>query len=608
MPVPSPPAKTAARALVGPLFVYDVVRLARHGRGTALRFIYGGALLVVLALVYAQHFPEHDLLSLSGDGWVSLRQQARFARTFANTLLLAQNVAVLILVPAYLAGAIAEEKEKKTLELLFTTALSDREIVVGKMLGRLVHVGGVLLVGLPVLSLVQLWGGVDVTILLANFTVTALTLLSVGGVSLIFSVTAKTALTALVGAYAASTVLGLGCLCSPGDFAFSPLSFPVVLNDRIRAESSGPGAPAALPANPTRIAVPMVTYYAIVHGGIGLLAVLFAVALLRPTEPLLRPAEPPPLAEISPRPPPEAILLPEPAGSHRPSPPVGDDPLLWKEVLHGSGRVPPRLSHELAMPGVVVAVVAGIAWVMVILRWLGDRGGRPLGEVIAEIAGVMNVLLRVGVAILLTIACAGIGFRAAGSVVRERARHTLDGLLTLPLSQEAILRAKWLGSVLRMRHLLYLAAAGWLVGICTGALHPLALPLLVLTVAAQLAFVASLGLWVSVSARSIPWAHVVIAVLLLLFFSGGWLIWLYTEPPPADLVGPEPADLVLIGFTPWRIWWALTFPLFGSEPVAGATGVEAGLLAVGAVAYSLAAVALWRMAVRRFKDKQDRAS
>ena len=58
-----------------------------------------------------------------------------------------------------------------------TTALTSREIVVGKMLGRLAHIGGVLLAALPVLSLAQLWGGIDVTVLLANFAVTALTLL-----------------------------------------------------------------------------------------------------------------------------------------------------------------------------------------------------------------------------------------------------------------------------------------------------------------------------------------------------------------------------------------------------------------------------------------------
>ena len=53
-----------------------------------------------------------------------------------------------------------EEKERDTLRLLFTTPLLDREIVLGKLLGRLTHLGTVILAGLPILSLIPIWGGV----------------------------------------------------------------------------------------------------------------------------------------------------------------------------------------------------------------------------------------------------------------------------------------------------------------------------------------------------------------------------------------------------------------------------------------------------------------
>src|SRR5262249_28845937 len=141
-------------------------------------------------------------------------------------------------------------------------------------------------------------------------------------------------------------------------------------------------------------------------------------------------------------------------------------------------------------------------------------------EIVVGVVRVFTAMLRAGAAVLLTIACAAVGFRAAGSVVRERARGTLDGLLTLALPWEAVLRAKWLGSVLRVRILFSLVAAGWLFGLCTGALHPLALPVALLTVAAHVAFIASLGIWVSLVARSIPRAHFLMAGLLLLYFLG----------------------------------------------------------------------------------------
>ena len=129
---------------------------------------------------------------------VPLAQLAHFAGSFAVVILALQGVAVLLLTPAYLAGAIAEERERRTLELLFTTHLTDREVVLGKLFSRLTHLAGVLLAGLPVLSMLQLWGGVSLSVLLAGFAVTGLTLLSVGGVSMLCSVLCRTSLGAVI--------------------------------------------------------------------------------------------------------------------------------------------------------------------------------------------------------------------------------------------------------------------------------------------------------------------------------------------------------------------------------------------------------------------------
>lgn len=608
-------------SLVGPLFFYDVLRLARRGRGTALRALYGVALLVALAVVYAQRFPQHDLLALSDDGgpYVSLHQQARFAQTFATTLLLLQNVAVLALTPAYLAGAVAEEKEKKTLALLFTTALTDREIVLGKMLGRLAHIGGVLLVGLPVLSLAQLWGGVDVRVLLAGFAVTALTLLSVGAICLFCSVTANTVLSATVGAYVASALLGFGCLCQGGGFAFSPISFVVELDkktshgDDPAASSPSPsaGAGGAGADDLGAVALEMVTYYAIVHGAIAFFGVAWAVSQLRPSDERLmgpRPADPLPAGEGPPRLP-SATDLAEAAGIYRPSPPVGDDGLFWKEVLQGSGREAPRLRRELAIPATVAVIAAVALWVAVGLQSMSDPPGWPATRWRDATRDIINPMVRVCAAILLTVACLGVGFRAAGCVSRERDRRTLDGLLALPLTRADVLWAKWLGSVLRTRHLLYWLVVVWCVGVCTGALHPLAVPLVALTAAAHVAFIASLGVWVSLAARSTLWANFMMALLLLLFFAAGWLGWLWTGAPlTGDL--DVTTGFFLIGLTPWRAWSALSFPLAGAETTKqGEADYFALLMAVaGGVYFAAAAAAFWAVALRRFRREQGKGA
>src|SRR5262249_57528128 len=110
-------------------------------------------------------------------------------------------------------------------ELLFTTHLSDREIVLGKLFGRLTHLGGVLLAGLPVLCILELWGGIGPVVIVAGFAVTALTLLSVGSVCILISVFTRHSLKALVISYAILLPIALGLLPLPGCFFSSPLAF-----------------------------------------------------------------------------------------------------------------------------------------------------------------------------------------------------------------------------------------------------------------------------------------------------------------------------------------------------------------------------------------------
>jgi ABC-type transport system involved in multi-copper enzyme maturation permease subunit len=602
-------------SLVGPLFFYDVVRLARRGRGTALRFVYGLALLVALGVIYAQRFPGHDLLSLSGHGpWISLHDQARFAQTFTTTLLLLQNVAVLVLTPAYLAGAIAEEKEKRTLALLLTTQLSDREIVLGKMLGRLVHIGAVLLVGLPVLSLAQLWGGVDVSMLLAGSAVTLLTLLSVGGVCLFCSAMADTVLGATVGAYAVTALLGFGCLCQASGFAFSPISFIVALDARMA--DAGSAGQAAFPGGAAPSALEMLGLYASVHGLLALCGVAAAVAQLRPADELPLGLLPPfPLAPEENAPPrrrPSPTELAEALGTYSPSPPVGDDGLFWKEVLQGTGPEAPKLWHELRFPtGLALVVIATLWGTVGSLLWFPNSDGSDGVHNIdwPHAVGGLNAALQVGTTLLLTAACVVAGFRAAGCVSRERDRRTLDGLLTLPLTRAAVLRAKWLGCVLRIRYVFYYLVWVWLVGIFTGALHPLALPPLVLTTAAHVAFVVSLGVLVSLAARSTLWANFTMALMLVLFFAIGWLAWLWSGTPSADELD-APGRFFLIGLNPWRSWWALAVPLARPAGDFAGPNESAAFLAAAAGGASFAALAAgaWLLAVRRFRGEGARGS
>jgi ABC-type transport system involved in multi-copper enzyme maturation permease subunit len=124
-----------------------------------------------------------------------------FAELFFYFFMLSQFIVLVLITPAYVGDAIAEEKERRTLDYLLTTHLTDREIVVGKLTSRITNALLFLLAGLPILSLTQLLGGVSPELLWTGFACTALTLLSVAGISLLQSLYAKRSRNAIILTY-----------------------------------------------------------------------------------------------------------------------------------------------------------------------------------------------------------------------------------------------------------------------------------------------------------------------------------------------------------------------------------------------------------------------
>ena len=115
-------------------------------------------------------------------------EMALFAASFFYLFMVVQFVTIALLTPAYTAGAIAEEKERKTLEFLLATDLRNREIVLGKLAARVFNLTLLILVGLPILCFLQLLGGVEPSLMIAGFAVTIMTMVSLAGLSIFNSV------------------------------------------------------------------------------------------------------------------------------------------------------------------------------------------------------------------------------------------------------------------------------------------------------------------------------------------------------------------------------------------------------------------------------------
>src|SRR5260370_17603779 len=124
--------------LLGPLFVYDLVRTARRNRLIPVRSLYALLMLLIISVTYSRWFGFH----WSGGGLFLEAPLLRpdllpsFANSFFTSFGMLLISAVFLLTPIYLATAIVEERERGNLDLLLVTPLTNREIVLGIMMLR----------------------------------------------------------------------------------------------------------------------------------------------------------------------------------------------------------------------------------------------------------------------------------------------------------------------------------------------------------------------------------------------------------------------------------------------------------------------------------------
>lgn len=476
--------------LFGPVLFFDLLCLARRVRYVLARTGYAAFLFLIVGWTWFTWSVRGQLDSGRID------QYATFANGLFEIFVSVQFVLVALLTPVYTASAVADEKERRTLEFLLATDLRNREIVLGKLLARFLNLGMLILAGLPILALLQFLGGVDPDLVLASYAATLATVASVACLGTLFSVLVRRGRDAILLTY----------LCIFGYFvswgvqfaipiswrSFPSVSSPVTLQNVLDwynagnilyvttsigylGRRSGVTLSDALPA--------ALTGYLIFHVSLALVCAGWAVLRLR------------------------AVALKETYGKARKlrlgvrlfgRPAVGEKPMVWKEVFAEPGL---RL-HWLGRIVVLLLVLSSFVPVIFIFNeYLDPRvfwGPSP-----AELLAVsMNVWGRIVGAMVATFLLLGVAVRAAGSITGERDRQTLDSLLTSPLDSNAILYGKWLGAVTSVRRgWFWLAAIYGLTFVC-GGLNFVGLLAVIVAWFVYAGFAALLGLWFSAKYRT----------------------------------------------------------------------------------------------------------
>jgi len=575
----------------GAIAGWELTRLARRGSPAVARVLVGLLLFAALGITYLATFPQNlDYRTPPGIVQAKLSQ---FGQAFALTFLLVQAAVVLILTPLFVAGAIVEETERRTLEFLLATDLSAREIVLGKLWPRLLLMVAIVLAGWPILAATQIWGGVDIQFVGLASVVIVAEAWAVAGISAACAVGATSLRRAMVRSYLFSALV----LTLP--VASCPFLIIVGLQDVQTWLSTRRGA-ATFADLFLALAIALFGLHLFTQFMIGLLGIRRACYKLRHSR---------------------YFYARMPWQTRRRKlqhwekhPPVPDgSPLLWKEI-HLSAQTARFVRMLSLVPWVVWLCVSSVFMVVGLALVLSATQS-------SEVYESMNGMVRwIGGAYVGLMGLV-VGLHAAGTVARERQQETLGNLLAVPQSRREILRAKWMGSMAKARGIAVGAIAVPLVGVLAEGISYWAAILLVVAAFAFIACAASFGLWLSVRTRTVQRASAV-WMLLVGVWIGGTLLAAKaaylderanqrsTMWGPAKPIEPIVWDRAL---NPALAWSELSFRfpyehewmsryerlMAGDGRIESLEEIYPSVLGVGL--YGLLAWAFYRLAARRFE-------
>ena len=159
-----------------PISVRLVQTGSRRVRHLTIRSGYLGLLMVIL------------LFALIGDTG-TLREMAQRGASAFTVISFGQVLLICLLTPIFMAGAIAQEANAETWNILLTSPLNSLQIVLGNLFGRLFFIIALLLSTLPVFALTQFFGGVPAQTIIESFMICGSSALVVAAIAITLSVT-----------------------------------------------------------------------------------------------------------------------------------------------------------------------------------------------------------------------------------------------------------------------------------------------------------------------------------------------------------------------------------------------------------------------------------
>jgi ABC-type transport system involved in multi-copper enzyme maturation permease subunit len=405
--------------MIGAVFYHDMMLAGRRGWQHYLRWIYASWLVTQIgyfAFITSVNFfrPRNSYLT------------SEVAGQFIPVFFVQQFILLLLAVPTLTAGAITDEKTRGTLQYLLTTQMQSRDLIVGKLLARAVQAIVLFLTGLPLLCFFGAVGGVDLLLLLGLLTQMLVVSLALAAVTLLASVWSRQTRDAVLALSGAGILGYLLIRWLGGPLRLFDPAFVVGLADDPAAEATGWTLGDRLAGS------------TLAWGLLGGVCVVLAVWRLRAAY--------------------RRQL--ENAGRDRrrfrswtARPPVGEDPIRWREQ-HMEGLAPLRSLRLIPRWLVVLLIVilTTLSSMFILHRHLEPHVTFELVKSCVLTLDVANLASafdsQTGSAfgslgtIALVLASLVMAIRCSGAIVGERERQTFEALLLTPLTARQIVRGK----------------------------------------------------------------------------------------------------------------------------------------------------------------------
>jgi len=537
--------------LTGPIFHKELCVSSRRRRNYVLRSVYVASLGLVIVLIWLEQMRYG-----SGTMVFQVSRMAMVGKTTIMFTVWFQFIVTQIIAVVTLSGSISDEVYHRTLSALATTPITGLQIVVGKLLSRLLQLVLLLAISLPLLAVVRVFGGVPWPYVVWSLAITVSTAIFVGSLAMFISIFTRRTYVAII-----TTVLILA-----GLFALLPLlTAMILLPDIIRPPlftslmtACNPYVALAMKTQwmmyPRGMGMMLPSVFAAVNCGVmllgsGILVTLSAI-LVRRLALRLAAGQMGKAVEDTPETKPGSTEIIGTGGIRR----VWSSAMLWKEF-----RSPLLGRHKVLK---IVGLMIGVFVVLTVYLLCANENMLQYGEVQATFAVVFT---SIGTLIAIVI--------PATMISSEKESDAWPLLLTTTLSDGSIILGKLAGALRRCAPVWVLLFAHVAIFVVGGVTHPIAMVHLVILVSWYVFFLCCSGLYfssrfkrttVAVSLNfafaAVIWAAMPILLFILTEITRGddSLAELYADSNPFVqlVIIVQAATHYMRTSSGWDYWWA----------------------------------------------------